>query len=400
MSFPVQASRSEAAGASQPEAPLAGATRTPLAGEPAAAPMTAGPTTTEPSGEPVVATPERITALADELLGRIQGSIAEISEINLQARLLSINAQIEAGRAGVAGRSFAVVGQEMVRLSDRTQRAAQAMETQSEVLVRELAAISRELASSVRGTRLCDLAYTNIDLIDRNLYERSCDCRWWATDAAVVAALEEPTAERLAYAAQRLSVILKSYTVYYDIVIADLAGRVIANGREDLNASAGTNQASAAWFRAAMATSSGEQFGFESVHPSPLAGGRRALVYSCRVGQGGQVDAPPVGVLGVVFNWDGLAQTIVDQTPIEPHRRPHTQVAIVDGEGTILVGSANAAAGQRIDLPGLSSILAQAKAATLVDGPGGRKLVAHAQSPGFETYRTGWHSLIVESLGR
>ena len=27
---------------------------------------------------------------------------------------------------------------------------------------------------------------TNIDLIDRNLYERSCDVRWWATDSSVV----------------------------------------------------------------------------------------------------------------------------------------------------------------------------------------------------------------------
>jgi hypothetical protein len=25
-------------------------------------------------------------------------------------------------------------------------------------------------------------------------------------------------------------------------------------------------------------------------------------------------------------------------------------------------------------------------------------LIAHAQSPGFETYRTGWHSLIIEEL--
>jgi hypothetical protein len=26
-----------------------------------------------------------------------------------------------------------------------------------------------------------------IEIIDRNLYERTCDVRWWATDSAVVA---------------------------------------------------------------------------------------------------------------------------------------------------------------------------------------------------------------------
>ena len=37
-----------------------------------------------------------------------------------------------------------------------------------------------------RGQRLTDLAHHMIEIIDRNLYERSCDVRWWATDAALV----------------------------------------------------------------------------------------------------------------------------------------------------------------------------------------------------------------------
>ena len=53
------------------------------------------------------------------------------------------------------------------------------------------------IGSSVRGTRLSDLALTNIDLIDRNLYERTCDVRWWATDSSLVEALENPTPESL-----------------------------------------------------------------------------------------------------------------------------------------------------------------------------------------------------------
>src|SRR5882724_7104790 len=173
----------------------------------------------------IIATPARISELAKTLLTRIRESIKEIGDINLQARVLSINAQIEAARAGEAGRSFTVVGQEMVTFSNRIQQAAKKLEQQSEGLVLELAEISRHLATNVRGTRLGDLALTNIDLIDRNLYERSCDCRWWATDAAMVAALEKAQDETVTtYASQRLGVILKAYTVYFDIVVADLNG--------------------------------------------------------------------------------------------------------------------------------------------------------------------------------
>src|SRR4051812_23800713 len=91
----------------------------------------------------IIATPERISELTKTLLARIRGSIKEISEINLQARVLSINAQIEAARAGESGRAFSIVAQEMATFSDRTQGAAGKLEKESEVLVLELAEISR-----------------------------------------------------------------------------------------------------------------------------------------------------------------------------------------------------------------------------------------------------------------
>src|SRR6185436_17147110 len=106
-----------------------------------------------------------------------------------------------------AGVSFAVVGQEMVSLSHRTSDAATRLRSESQELVRELTDISRRLSVDVRGTRLADLALTNIDLIDSNLYERSCDCRWWATDTAVVDALAQPSASSAQHASERLAVI-------------------------------------------------------------------------------------------------------------------------------------------------------------------------------------------------
>jgi hypothetical protein len=347
----------------------------------------------------ISATPERISALTATLHERIRGSINDIGAINLQARVLSINAQIEAARVGEHGRSFAVVGEEMVKFSSRIQAAAKTLAEESETLVLELAEISRELATNVRGTRLADLALTNIDLIDRNLYERSCDCRWWATDAALVQALEKPDdAAAVAHASERLGVILKAYTVYFDIVLANLDGVIIANGRPDDYASVGQSHESAEWFKSALATMSGDEFGFQGVHTSPLVDGKRVLVYSCRVGLGGSATANPVGMLGVIFNWDGLAQKIVHETPIGADKKARTRVCITDDSGTILADSHDQILREKIELPDRDTLFAQAKTCATLPVGGGDCLVAHALSPGFETYRTGWHSLIIERM--
>ena len=351
------------------------------------------------SSTEIIATPERISALTATLQERIRGSIQDIGTITLQSRVLSINAQIEAARAGESGKSFAIVGQEMVTFSNRIQAAAKNLEQESATLVTELSEISRLLATRVRGTRLSDLALTNIDLIDRNLYERSCDCRWWATDAAMVSALENPD-DPLAvnHASERLGVILKAYTVYFDIVLADLDGVILANGRPADYASAGMEQGGAVWFKSALATASGDEFGFQSVTESALVGGKRVLVYSCRVGRGGIASAEPVGVLGVIFNWDGLAQKIMHETPIEPEKKPLTRVCIVDDAGNVLADSEDKILKEKLELPDRDGLFAEAK--TCVTRSMGRTdcLIAHAQSPGFETYRTGWHSVIVERM--
>ncbi len=347
----------------------------------------------------ITATPERISELTTTLLARIRGSIKEISEINLQARVLSINAQIEAARAGESGRAFAIVAQEMATFSDRTQSAAGKLERESEGLVLELAEISRQLATDVRGTRLCDLALTNIDLIDRNLYERSCDCRWWATDTAMVNALVQPSPATVRYAVERLGVILKAYTVYFDIVLANLDGVIIANGRPSTYESQGSQHGTASWFKTALSAASGDDFGFQSVHTSTLVGNQRALVYSCKVCRNGNARAEAVGVLGVVFNWDGLAQKIVHETAIDSAKKAATRVCITNDDGLVLADSRDRVLRDKIEFPERGLVFAKKKVShrTAIDGRD--VLVAHAQSPGFETYRTGWHSLIIEELG-
>ena len=66
--------------------------------------------------------------------------------------------------------------------------------------------------------------------MDRNLYERANDCRWWALTSAFRELLAEPALP--ADGAARMGAILETinglYTVYSNLVVFDANGRVLA----------------------------------------------------------------------------------------------------------------------------------------------------------------------------
>ncbi len=342
------------------------------------------------------ATPEKIRTLSRSLAENFDAALREIDSINLQTRLLSFNAQVEAARAGAVGASFSVVASEMQKLSQHTSAVARRMERETKTAVNELEGISETMAYNVRGTRLSDMALVNIDLIDRNLYERTCDVRWWATDSAIVAAAADPSPGNRSYASARLGVILDAYTVYYDLVLCDLQGNVLANGRPRAYRSIGSNARSTAWFAAAAASSSGNAFGFESVVANPLVDGKLTLVYSCSVRENGNANGRIVGVLGVLFNWESLAQAIMENTPIEPSQKAETRRLIIDDDGNVLADSFGKILQERFALKELDTLKSQKRGWIRTQSAGREAFVGYALSPGFETYATGWHSIIVQ----
>lgn len=338
---------------------------------------------------------EAIVQLVRDLNMTMDSAIGEINEINASTKLLALNARIEAARAGEYGAAFGVVAAEIQKLSANTADAANQMASQTRTTIDDLLGLIR---SSIRGTRLSDLALTNVDLIDRNLYERTCDVRWWATDASVVDALTERTDEAKEFASRRMGVILNAYTVYFDLVLADMNGRIVANGRPAQFSSIGMDVSRAEWFSRAKATRTGDDYAFESAHRSNLVDSKPVLAYSAAVRRDGKVNGDPIGVLGVLFNWEGLAQTIVNNVPLPEQERATTRCMIVDDNGRVLADSNGNQLNETVAAPMIEPLRRSSKGFTTLKLDGRECCVGFAKAPGFETYTTGWNALIVQAV--
>src|SRR6202008_1905568 len=169
-----------------------------------------------------------------ERLSTVAGlRIGEISTVNRMAKMLSVNALIVAARAGAAGKPLPVVAEEFKKISAEIDVIAASMESEVAADLAELTAVGAGILEHLRGQRFVDLALNAIEIVDRNLYERTCDVRWWATDAAVVDCLQNPAPEKARHASKRLGIILDAYTVYLDLWICDASGRVVSTGRPE-----------------------------------------------------------------------------------------------------------------------------------------------------------------------
>mgnify|MGYP004711108223 FL=1 len=132
-----------------------------------------------------------ILELAYELSRVTREKIHVIDSVMREARFLAINTRIEAAKAGQAGAAFGLLADEMGRISARIIEVATELRGATDSSTSRLQQAGSELLQTSLGERFTDLALNAVELIDRNLYERSCAVRWWATDSALVGALAD-----------------------------------------------------------------------------------------------------------------------------------------------------------------------------------------------------------------
>ncbi len=327
----------------------------------------------------------------EDIIGNIETRIDEhmfvADRITSQINILALNATIEAARAGEAGRGFAVVATEVKTL------AAQAGSTSKELgsIRSDTGELHRRFAEK-ENDRLSDMAQTLVQLIVRNLYERTADVRWWASDAALVRCLESQDRASIDHAVLRLGLINRYYSVYLNLVLVGVDGKVRACSQPaKFPRIAGADLSRVPWFQKAMATTSGDQYVVDEIAGDPLHDEKLTAVYAAAVRAEGNREGKIVGVLGVVFDWEEQAKAIVRTEPaLTEDEWARSRVLLLDKRLRVIASSDNSG----ILLPFVLEHQGQRKGHYLtVD----HEVIAFAQTHGYQEYDgLGWYAVIVQ----
>jgi len=352
----------------------------------------ARPTGYEPNHPESAETDSDISALIARLTSEVNQIACEktrsIQQITNQMKMLALNALIESSRAGAQGAGFAVVAQEVRAVGQQVETIARDLESQLTKRTGNLQGSIERMTERSRGERMVDLSLNAVELIDRNLYERTCDVRWWATDSAVVDCAAAPDAARVAHVSERLAVILGAYTVYLDLWLCDLDGNVLANGRAGRFGVVGQNVSATKWFREARGLRSGDDYVAGDIEYQPLLGNAQVATYCASVRENGQAHGKPIGVLAIHFDWEPQARAIVQGARIGTADK--ARVLLVDSSFRIIAASD----GQGLLTERISLKLDGRRHGFYHDASG--TMIAFHATPGYETYRgLGWFGVIV-----
>ncbi len=140
-----------------------------------------------------------------------------------------------------------------------------------------------------------------IDIMDRNLYERANDCRWWALASDFIDILSR--VRRFDKDAQTIGSILRTinglYTVYTDLIVFDGDGEIVAASSAARSELAGTTLTEE-WVARILALRDAQGYVVSSFVPSPLYEGRSTYIYGAAIRAPERQQA--VGGVAIVFD--------------------------------------------------------------------------------------------------
>ena len=318
----------------------------------------------------------------------------EIQRNKGDIQLISINGIILATDLGKAGTSFIPIFDQITTTGNSTTGKMEELlsEMSSDMLEQNLKALE-------------NFSKQAIDLIDRNLFERAADVRWWSTDHAFWEALQEGSDGKFEQASKRLGIINASYTMYRDLIIADSNGRIVANSKsENRDKLKRTNVSEQSWFRQGMQISRSVQFGVQDVCDSELENEETSLIYCGGILENGQREGKVLGVLGILFDWENLVFPILEGC------LPRIKGKVVDGGAAFYVNderkviattdSENFKIGQVVDLPAENLNLDAGESASGIFSANDRKyIIGSSKTQGYREYQgLGWTAHVVRPI--
>lgn len=243
-------------------------------------------------------------------------------------------------------------------------------------------------------TSLCSsaesLTQLLVELLDRNLYERSNDCRWWAMtpELRTTLALPAPGASDFAALNPILEYINGLYTVYTRLVVYDRSGRIVsasnpmlADGNSVIGMSIDDES-----LTAVRALRTSEHYYATPFVPSPFYDGRSTYVYHAAI-RSIDNDAEIVGGIGIVFDSEPQLFAMLDGCLADVP--PGCVALFVDRNGKVMSSTSPAQpVASQFKLPAdlLSVPMRHSKSRVMVRDAGYVAL-AVAASPGYREFK-------------
>ncbi len=146
------------------------------------------------------------------------------------------------------------------------------------------------------------IASLMIDIMDRNLYERANDCRWWALTSEFRNILDNNilTQEHKEKLSNILAYINELYTVYTNLFIYDKNGVIVAVSQPSQSSLVGKNLSNI-WVEKTLNINDSSKYCVSSFEQTELYNNKHTYIYNSSI-QSLESSNKIVGGIGIVFN--------------------------------------------------------------------------------------------------
>ncbi|MDH4451450.1 MAG: chemotaxis protein CheW [Rhodoferax sp.] len=229
-----------------------------------------------------------------------------------------------------------------------------------------------------------------VDLLDRNLYERSDDCRWWALTPELRHALAAPVwTDALAKQVSGILRYINSlYTVYTRLFVYNAQGHIVASTEltADVGGSIVGATLDAQTLERVLALPNEQAYHVTPFQPDPFYGGQATYTYHAAVRDPHDAQRI-VGGVGVVFH---AAQEFAAMLRSGVGAHAGMQALFVDRAGKVIASTdAAVAVGATLDLPATALQLAAGQSLSSVVERGQHyHIMGCTASQGYREFKT------------
>ena len=144
-------------------------------------------------------------------------------------------------------------------------------------------------------------AYLAIDIMDRNLYERANDCRWWALTPKFrdILSQDSYTKEDKKQIEDILKYINDLYTVYTNLIVYDISGKILAVSNDKYNYLVETNLNSE-FVQSSLKLNDTQKYCVSTFEKTALYNNNYTYIYGSSILSNSSKD--PVGAIAIVFD--------------------------------------------------------------------------------------------------